>query len=90
MTIAKLDVDLILRLSSDSRSERWSYLQIGNPSTDYGDEWPEIANAQASFYRDCSRLFSRLDCPSESTDCLLLADALEASAREYRNPEVGN
>jgi hypothetical protein len=71
-------------------SDQQNYLQDGSTSQDYGDEWPAIARARAAAFRKVSELFRAQGLYATVTGLQNLADGLEASAREFRNPDFGN
>lgn len=53
LTLTEEQRDALGIALDENHDERLSYLVIGNPSTDHGDEWPEVAATKADI---CERL----------------------------------
>ena len=60
-----------------------SYLSIGNPSVDYGNEWPETAAAKAQTFRHLGEVGELLGFHGEQERWGALADSTEVSGVEY-------
>ena len=65
-----------------AHGDQESYLSIGNPRTDYGDEWPETAAWKARDFRHIAAAFGELF-PGEVERWASLAECFEASGKEY-------
>ena len=89
--------DAIQSLLSAAAEDQQNYNQDGDPDSDYGDEWPEVARTKAHQYLVVAQWLDAEWRFGGTWDTLRLieqlrgvAHSLNASAREYRNPEVGN
>ena len=72
-----------------AHGDQESYLSIGNPDKDYGDEWPSAAAFKAQEFRHIAESVGKLF-HGETERWNSLADCFEASGKEFRNAEVGN
>jgi hypothetical protein len=57
-----------------------SYMSVGNPEKDYGDDWPDAALMKANYCRSIAEI---ADINGEYERWTDLAEQFEASAREY-------
>lgn len=56
------------------------YLKMGNFSTDYADEWPEVAANKAQQFENLAPVCQQLDAPSMTESCLKLAKDFREAA----------
>ena len=63
--------------------DRNDYLVYGNPRSDYGDEWPDIAGGQSEKWKGAASAIRKLGAHSVSVRCTAIADSLFKSAKEY-------
>jgi len=65
--------------------DQQSYLSIGNPHSDYAEEWPEVARQKAAY---CRAIAKAALIHGEDERWTGLAEDFEASAREYTEQEA--
>jgi hypothetical protein len=66
-----------------AHGDQESYMSIGNPHIDYGNEWPFVARTKAMRFRDVAAVGRKLGINGEFERWEKLAYALESSANEY-------
>ena len=70
-------ISFAISLAVDDQ-EHW--MNYGDPGTDYGDEWPEVARSKAAGFTEMAQVLVALELDGES--CLSLAADFEAAADE--------
>jgi hypothetical protein len=68
-----------------AHGDRQSYLQDGNPHSDYGDEWPESGRTMATHMRNITALAAAHGI--KDVRWAAMADNYEASAKEYEEDQ---
>lgn len=65
--------------------DQQSYMSIGNPHKDYGDDWPDSARQKAAYCRSIAEVAPINGEDERWTD---LAEQFEASAHEYEEQQA--
>lgn len=84
-------LDALQEVLNAAVEDQGYYMSAGDPEHDYGDEWPEVARTRAKRYRILAEFLTRVGGWGGLVDQMNgIANSLEASANEFRNPAVGN
>jgi hypothetical protein len=83
ITLTQDEIDALGEIFDLAHGDQESYINIGNPHIDYGDEWPFVAREKAKGFRLIARIGEKIELNGESERWEILANNMEASANEY-------
>ncbi len=87
VTISTEEFEALGYILEIAYSDQESYLSIGNPSVDYGDEWPSIAYSKATHFSLIAELYSRIGFTGERDRWSSLAQSFKASGDESQHED---
>ncbi len=85
ITLTPEQIDALGYVLDLAHGDQESYLMIGNPRTDYGDEWPSTAAWKAGEFRHVADFAGRLGLHGETERWNAIAESYEASGKEYHD-----
>lgn len=77
------EIDALGEILDLAHGDQESYMNIGNPHQDYGEEWPFTAREKAERFRLVAALAEKLGLHGELDRWNTLADSMQASGKEY-------
>ncbi len=79
------EIDALGEILDLAHGDQESYMNIGNPHIDYGDEWPLVASEKAKRFRLIANIGEKIGLHGERERWEALASNMDASAREYQS-----
>jgi hypothetical protein len=76
LELTQAEVEALGEVLDLAHGDQESYMSIGNPHIDYGDEWPFIARSKAARFRDVAAIGRKLGINGEFERWESLAHAL--------------